>query len=93
MAELSSHHPLHAGQPTDPRHVITLVKGEQRWRFHLERGREGEMIDLLSELALDPDHPLDWFDAAVVSHQITRHFETGPPADADDADSSSGQAA
>ncbi|MCZ6834627.1 MAG: hypothetical protein O7G85_02535 [Planctomycetota bacterium] len=83
MAELRSHqhHYLSQGAiPSSPivrsRHIITLVKGEQRWRFHLERGHEREMIDHVAQLAEDPAHPLDWFDAAVVSHQITKQLES-----------------
>lgn len=83
MAELRSHHHHHLNEDAIPappdestRHVITLVKGEQRWRFHLDRGHEREMIAQVALLAEDPAHPLDWFDAAIVSHQITQHLET-----------------
>lgn len=78
MAELRSHQP-NASQPIRERHCITLVKGDQRWRFHLEPGHERAMIDTVSDMASDPNHPLDWFDAAIVSHQIARHLDQPGP--------------
>lgn len=74
MAELSSSQP-DASLPIRERHCITLVKGDQRWRFQLEPGHERSMIDTVSGMASDPNHPLDWFDAAIVSHQIAKHLE------------------
>ncbi len=63
------------------RRTIALVKGEQRWRFHFAPGDEGMLIEELGALAENPDHPLDWFDVAVVSHQIT-HPVVGEPSSA-----------
>ena len=77
MAELDT---SQSARPAPGRHVITLVKGAERWRFHLETGRERDMIDALAACADDPAHPLDWFDAAIVSHQITRRTDSGPDA-------------
>ena len=59
--------------------TITLVKGDDRWRFHWESGFERQLIDALAEMASDPSHPLDRFDAAVVSHQINHQFAFGGP--------------
>ena len=69
--------------PSPSRRTIALVKGEQRWRFHFAPGDEAELLLALGQLAEDPDHPFDWFDVAVISHQITH------PVD-DDASSASG---
>jgi hypothetical protein len=67
------------------RRTIALVKGEQRWRFHFAPGDEAVLIEALGQLAEDPDHPLDWFDVAVISHQVTHPV-------AEDSSSVSGQA-
>lgn len=78
MAELRS------SPTTDPaakrnEFTITLVKGEDRWRFHWESGLERQLINALAEMASDPNHPLDRFDAAVVSHQINQQTTSGGP--------------
>ncbi len=59
--------------------TITLVKGDDRWRFRWESGLERQLIDALAEMASDPDHPLDRFDAAVVIHQINHQLAFGGP--------------
>ncbi len=59
--------------------TITLVKGDDRWRFHCEAGLERQLITALAEMASDPDHPLDRFDAAVVCHQISHQIAFGGP--------------
>jgi len=55
--------------PNDP-HQLTLVKNGQRYVFHCEPGQEPELLQQLAELATNPDSELDWFDAAVLSHQV-----------------------
>ena len=59
--------------------TITLVKGEDRWRFTWESGLERQLYHALAEMASDPDHPLDRFDAAVVCHQIKHQITFGGP--------------
>lgn len=69
----------HADLPARTR-TISLVKGPERWRFHWAPGQERALTDALADMARDPDHPLDWFDVVVVTHQIS-HFAgagTGP---------------
>lgn len=78
MAKLRSSQP-DASLPIRERHCITLVKDDQRWRFHLEPGHERVMIETVSDMASDPHHPLDWFDAAIVSHQIAKHLDHPGP--------------
>ena len=75
MSKLSSSQP-NTGAPLPGHQYVTLLKDEQRWRFRLESGREHEMIDAVADMASDPAHALDWFDAAIVSHQITKQLET-----------------
>ena len=59
--------------------TITLMKGDNRWRFHWESGLERQLINALAEMASDPHHPLDRFDAAIVIHQINHQFAFGGP--------------
>lgn len=79
MAELR---PRPTTRPSAPQKefIITLVKGEDRWRFQWESGLERQLINALAEMASDPNHPLDRFDAAVVCHQINHQITFGGPA-------------
>ena len=65
--------------PPPAQRTIALIKGDHRWRFHFAPGDERALMDALGELAEDPDHPLDWFDVAVVSHQITHPVTADTP--------------
>lgn len=53
----------------DPRELVLVKKG-QRFVFRCEPGRERDLLDKLVEMVQDPDCALDWFDAAVLSHQL-----------------------
>jgi len=70
---------VRSGVAGPARHIITLIKGAHQWRFHLEPGNERDMLDAVAGCADDPSHPLDWFDAAIVSHQITRQIDANRP--------------
>lgn len=61
-----------AGQPQIPDDIkqLVLVKKDQRWVFRYVPGSESEVIGSLAAAASDPDTALDWFDAAVLSHQM-----------------------
>ena len=78
MAQLSSGH-THHHEPTSGLRLVTLIKGADRWLFRWAPGQEHLLIDALADMAGDATHPLDWFDAAVVSHQITNLLEYGGP--------------
>ena len=49
---------------------LTLVKKGQYFLFRYQSGDEAALIQTLIERAEDPKSPLDWFDAAVLSHQM-----------------------
>lgn len=49
---------------------LTLVKKGHYYLFRYAPGTEAELIRTLIEKAEDPQSPLDWFDAAVLSHQM-----------------------
>lgn len=56
---------------------VTLVKGSHQWTFSCDPGDESVLLSHLSELATDPSVPFDWFDAALVSHQLSRRLTRG----------------
>jgi len=49
---------------------LTLVKKGEYYIFRYQPGEEGAMLQTLIEQAENPKGPLDWFDAAVLSHQM-----------------------
>lgn len=56
---------------------VTLVKGRHRWTFACDAGSEALLLRHLSELARCEEVPFDYFDAALVSHQISRRLKPG----------------
>jgi hypothetical protein len=65
------------GSASALREPVTLVKGSHRWTFTCETGEESALLKRLSELASDGDVPFDWFDAALVSHQLSKRLRPG----------------
>ena len=49
---------------------IVFVKHGKRYTFRCRHGHEAELLGQLAEHVRDPDNQLDWFDAAVISHQM-----------------------
>ena len=49
---------------------LVLVKHDQRWVFRYLPGQEAVVVRSLAETAKDPASTFDWFDAAVLSHQV-----------------------
>ena len=59
-------------QPPDdraPRQVVLMKKGQQ-YVFSYQRGEETQLLNHLAELAGDSGSELDWFDVAILSHQV-----------------------
>lgn len=56
---------------------VTLVKGVHRWSFACDTGGEPALLLRLGELARSTDAPFDWFDAALVSHQLRKRLKPG----------------
>lgn len=52
------------------RKQLVLVKHGHRYVFRYECGEEPKVLSGLVDLARDPQSELDWFDAAVLSHQL-----------------------
>jgi hypothetical protein len=53
---------------------FSLIKGGERYLIRCGPGDEEETIGRLMEWAEDPDLDFDWFDAAVLSRQITQRL-------------------
>lgn len=83
IEDQSSQRPRRRAQPQSPapapaaREPVTLTKGTHRWTFQCDTGDEPALLRRLSELAADPDAPFDWFDAALVSHQLSKRLRPG----------------
>jgi len=54
--------------------TLSLVKGREHFCFRYEVGQEVKVLDALIDLVNRRQVPFDWFDAAVLSHQLGRHL-------------------
>ncbi|MBN2212539.1 MAG: hypothetical protein JW709_14170 [Sedimentisphaerales bacterium] len=53
---------------------LLLVKGEDRFVFRYEPGSEEQVLDAFIHMANDKANKFDWFDAAVLSFQLSKHL-------------------
>jgi hypothetical protein len=60
--------------PDGGRRQLVLVKDGRHFIFRFSPGDEARILQALVDLARDPESGLDWFDAAVLSHQVGQHF-------------------
>lgn len=49
---------------------LLLLKHGQQWIFRYEMGAEALLLRALADLSRDPHCGFDWFDAAIISHQL-----------------------
>ena len=61
---------LHEQTTTDGVRELVLVKQGQRYVFRCEPGQEPQLLDQLIEMARDTESDIEWFDAAMLSHQL-----------------------
>lgn len=54
--------------------TLSLVKGAEHFCFRYEVGEEAKVLDALIEMVNRRDLAFDWFDAAVLSHQLGQHL-------------------
>lgn len=54
--------------------TLSLVKGQHTYCFRYELGQEVKVLDALVEMVRKTRQQFDWFDAAVLSHQLGRHL-------------------
>ena len=64
----------HQTDQVDSMKTLSLVKGRQHFCFRYEVGQEGKVLDALVEMVNRRDLAFDWFDAAVLSHQLGQHL-------------------
>jgi hypothetical protein len=54
--------------------TLSLVKGRHHFCFRYDAGQEAEVLNSLVEMVHRRDVPFDWFDAAILSHQLGQHL-------------------
>ena len=54
--------------------TLSLVKGRHQFCFKYEAGEESSVLNSLVEMVNRRDVPFDWFDAAILSHQLGQHL-------------------
>lgn len=54
--------------------TLSLVKGRHQFCFRYEPGQESKVLDALVEMVNRRELAFDWFDAAVLSHQLGQHL-------------------
>lgn len=57
-----------------PVRTLSLVKGREQFCFRYEIGQEARVLDALVDMVHRRDVAFDWFDAAVLSHQLGQHL-------------------
>lgn len=63
-----------AGGAARSHQQISLVKGGHTFCFRYQAGDENNVLDALADMAKRRELPFDWFDAAVLSHQLGQHL-------------------
>jgi hypothetical protein len=66
--------PATTSKQQQPVRTLTLVKGQHRFSFSYETGEEPAVLDALVAMVHRREMPFDWFDAAVLSHQLGQHL-------------------
>jgi hypothetical protein len=51
---------------------VVLMKGDHQWRFEWESGEEITAVKAITEIAKSPETDFDWFDAAMVCHEMSK---------------------
>ena len=54
--------------------TISLIKGKEQFFFKYQTGEESVVLDALVDMVNRRELPFDWFDAAVLSHQLGQHL-------------------
>jgi hypothetical protein len=55
-------------------HTLSLVKGGHHFCFRYETGDEPQVLEAMVEMVNRRELKFDWFDAAVLSHQLGQHL-------------------
>jgi hypothetical protein len=62
------------GAKTSGIKTLNLVKGSEQFCFRYEVGQESQVLQSLIDMVNRRDMAFDWFDAAVLSHQLGQHL-------------------
>jgi hypothetical protein len=54
--------------------TLSLVKGRHQFCFRYQPGEEAQVLEALIDMVNRRDTCFDWFDAAVLSHQLGQHL-------------------
>jgi hypothetical protein len=54
--------------------TLSLVKGKEHFCFRYEVGQESRVLEALVDMVNRRELAFDWFDAAVISHQLGQHL-------------------
>jgi hypothetical protein len=54
--------------------TLSLMKGKQHFCFRYQPGDEAHVLDALVDMVNRRELSFDWFDAAVMSHQLGQHL-------------------
>jgi hypothetical protein len=54
--------------------TLSLVKGQEHFCFRYQVGEEALVLEALIEMVNRRELHFDWFDAAVLSHQLGQHL-------------------
>ncbi len=54
--------------------TLSLIKGKDQFCFRYEVGQESKVLESLIEMVNRRELSFDWFDAAVLSHQLGQHL-------------------
>ena len=53
-------------------HRVVLVKADHQWRFEWQTGQEISAVKAITEIAKSSETDFDWFDAAMVCHEMSK---------------------
>ena len=53
---------------------LSLLKTDETFIFRYEPGNEEDVLDSIVQMANDRGNNFDWFDAAVLSFQLSKHL-------------------
>ncbi|MGA2584528.1 MAG: hypothetical protein ABSG31_14730 [Tepidisphaeraceae bacterium] len=63
-----------AAPKMDSMKTISLLKGHHQFFLRYEAGQEAKVLESLVDMVNRRDLCFDWFDAAVLSHQLGQHL-------------------
>lgn len=71
-AAAKAHGTMEATQPA--MRTLSLMKGREQFCFRYEVGHEAQVLHAMIDMVHDRELCFDWFDAAVLSHQLGQHL-------------------